>query len=88
MSEGTAARRYLRQNHAGVLAALSKRLGAYPFGSVVPFVLEHGARPAILVSRLAEHARNLAADPRASLLDHEEAQNVQNATRAHRARGG
>lgn len=81
MSEGTAARRYLRRHHAGVLATLSKRLGGYPFGSVVPFVLDHGAQPVVLVSRLAEHTKNMAADPRASLLVHDAAQDVQNAAR-------
>jgi putative heme iron utilization protein len=81
MSEGTEARRYLRRHHAGVLATLSKRLGGYPFGSVVPFVLDHFARPIVLVSRLAEHTKNMAADPRASLLVHDAAEDVQTAAR-------
>ena len=81
MSEGSEARRFLRRHHAGVLATLSKRLGGYPFGSVVPFVLDHDARPTILVSRLAEHTKNLAADPRASLLVQDAAEDVQNAAR-------
>jgi hypothetical protein len=81
MTEGAAARRYLRRHHAGVLATLSKRLGGYPFGSVVPFVLDHAAQPVILVSRLAEHTKNMSADPRASLLVHDAAQDVQNAAR-------
>lgn len=81
MSEGTEARRYLRRHHAGVLATLSKRLSGYPFGSVVPFVLDHLAQPMILVSRLAEHTKNMAADPRASLLVHDVAEDVQTAAR-------
>jgi putative heme iron utilization protein len=81
MSEGTEARRYLRRHHAGVLATLSKRLSGYPFGSVVPFVLDHLAQPVILVSRLAEHTKNMAADPRASLLVHDVAEDVQTAAR-------
>jgi len=81
MSEGTEARRYLRRHHAGVLATLSKRLGGYPFGSVVPFILDHDAQPVVLVSRLAEHTKNMAADPRASLLVHEVAEDVQTAAR-------
>lgn len=81
MNEGTEARRYLRRHHAGVLATLSRRLGGYPFGSVVPFVLDHEARPVVLVSRLAEHTRNMAADPRASLLVHDLAEDVQTAAR-------
>jgi len=81
MSEGTEARRYLRRHHAGVLATLSKRLGGYPFGSVVPFILDHDAQPVVLVSRLAEHTKNMAADPRASLLVHDVAEDVQTAAR-------
>lgn len=81
MSEGTEARRFLRRHHAGVLATLSKRLGGYPFGSVVPFVLDHDAQPVILVSRLAEHTKNMTADPRASLLVHDAAADVQTAAR-------
>jgi hypothetical protein len=81
MSEGAEARRYLRRHHAGVLATLSKRLGGYPFGSVVPFVLDHAAHPFVLVSRLAEHTKNMIADPRASLLVHDAAQDVQTAAR-------
>jgi heme iron utilization protein len=81
MSEGTAARRYLRRHHAGMLATLSKRLGGYPFGSVVPFVLDHHAQPVVLVSRLAEHTKNMTADPRVSLLVHDAAADVQTAAR-------
>lgn len=81
MNEGAEARRYLRRHHAGVLATLSRRLGGYPFGSVVPFVLDRGARPVVLVSRLAEHTKNMAADPRASLLVHDVADDVQTAAR-------
>jgi hypothetical protein len=43
----------------------------YPFGSVLPFVLDHAARPVILISALAEHTKSLAADPRASLVVHD-----------------
>jgi putative heme iron utilization protein len=60
-----------------VLATLSAKLGGYPFGSVVPFVLDAECRPVILVSALAEHTRNLAADPRASLIVHDYAEDVQ-----------
>jgi putative heme iron utilization protein len=81
MSEGSEARRYLKRHSAGVLSTLSRRLGGYPFGSVTPFVTDHAARPVILVSRLAEHTRNLEADARASLLVHDDADDVQTAAR-------
>ncbi|MCX7892401.1 MAG: DUF2470 domain-containing protein [Burkholderiales bacterium] len=81
MDEGTQARRYLRRHRAGVLATLSRRLGGYPFGSIVPFVLDAGARPVFLASRLAEHTKNLAADPRASLFVHDPGEDVQTGAR-------
>ena len=68
MSTGQEARRYLRHHRYGVLSTLSKKLDGYPFGSVVPCVTDHAARPVILVSRLAEHTKNIEADPRVSLL--------------------
>ena len=68
MSTGHAARRYLRHHLHGVLATISQKLDGYPFGSVVPCLTDHAARPVMLVSRLAEHTKNIAADPRASLV--------------------
>jgi len=81
VSEASQARRYLRSHRAGVLSTLSVRLGGYPFGSIVPFVLDGQCRPVILISTLAEHTANLAADPRASLIVHDYAQDVQAGTR-------
>jgi putative heme iron utilization protein len=76
-SQEAGARVFLRRHHAGSLATLSQRLSGYPFGSVVPFMLDHAARPVILVSRLAEHTRNIAADSRVSLLVSDAADDVQ-----------
>jgi heme oxygenase (biliverdin-IX-beta and delta-forming) len=53
-----------------MLSTLSLQHAGYPFGSLVPYVLDHRARPIILVSRLAEHTKNMRADPRTSLLAH------------------
>jgi putative heme iron utilization protein len=39
-----------------------------PFGSLVVYALDEGGAPLLCLSDLAEHSRNLAADPRASLL--------------------
>ena len=77
MTTAAQARRYLRTQRYGVLSTLSKKLGGYPFGSLVPYVLDHAARPVILISGLAEHTRNIDADPRVSLLVHEPANDVQ-----------
>lgn len=69
MSElGAEARRLARAQQQAVLSTLSLRLEGYPFGSVAPFVLDHAGRPVILISDLAEHTRNLKADPRCSLI--------------------
>ena len=77
MSPGAAARAYLRRHHGGVLSTISKRLEGYPFGSVAPYVLDHDGRPLILISRLAEHTRNIESDTRVSLLVNDSAGNLQ-----------
>lgn len=77
MSPGEQARRYLRARRHGVLSTLSRKFPGYPFGSVTPFVLDAAARPVILVSRLAEHTRNIEADPRVSLTVHDAGEDVQ-----------
>lgn len=77
MNLGAEARRYLRRRRHGVLSTLSRKFAGYPFGSVTPYLLDHAARPVILVSRLAEHTRNIDADPRASLLVRDAGDDVQ-----------
>jgi heme iron utilization protein len=68
-----AARHLLRHEQFGVLSTLSKKLGGYPFGSIAGYLLDATACPILLLSTLAEHTRNLDADPRVSLLAHERA---------------
>lgn len=68
MSAAAEARAYLRRRHHGVLSTISREFEGYPFGSVVPYAHDHEARPVILISRLAEHTKNIEADPRVSLL--------------------
>ncbi len=50
------------------LATHSTTLDGFPFASAVPFVTDEHHRPVFLISGLAEHSRNLAANPRASLM--------------------
>jgi putative heme iron utilization protein len=64
---GMIARNLLRQCRYGILSTQSLDAEGYPFGSVVPFVLDFDHIPLILISRLAEHSRNLLADPKTSL---------------------
>jgi putative heme iron utilization protein len=81
MNAGTEARRYLRHHRHGILSTISKKLGGYPFGSVVPCVPDHAARPVIFISRLAEHTKNIDADPRVSLLVRDADANAQEGAR-------
>jgi heme iron utilization protein len=55
-----------RERH-GVLSTAHGEHGGWPFGSVVPFATTPEGDPVLLLSGIAEHTRNLAADPRASL---------------------
>ena len=49
------------------LATQSQQLPGYPYATAVPNVLDENHRPLLLISRLAEHTKNLLADPRVSL---------------------
>jgi putative heme iron utilization protein len=52
------------------IAALATRMadGGWPYASLVLTAADHDGAPILLLSRLAEHTRNLEAEPRASLL--------------------
>jgi len=52
----------------GTLATHARDPQGFPYPTVVPFAPDPNHRPVILVSGLAEHTRNLAADPRAGFL--------------------
>jgi putative heme iron utilization protein len=58
----------LHQSAHGALATHSKQIAGYPFATVLPFVADDQHCPVFLVSSLAEHTKNLVADPRASFL--------------------
>jgi putative heme iron utilization protein len=77
MSLALDARRWLRAHRYGLLSTHSRAVEGFPFGSIVPYVLDHEACPVMLISRLAEHTKNLAADARVSLLVHEAGGDVQ-----------
>ena len=59
LAAGREVRRCLRTCPHGVLSTISRHFGGYPYGSAVPYVLDHAASPVILVSGLAEHIKNL-----------------------------
>jgi putative heme iron utilization protein len=52
----------------GALATLSRKHLGHPFGSVMPYAPDAEGRPRLLISTMAMHTQNLAADPRATLL--------------------
>jgi putative heme iron utilization protein len=52
----------------GVLSTVAVEPAGYPFGSVATYAIDDGGRPIVFVSTMAEHTRNAAADPRASLI--------------------
>ncbi|TMQ19851.1 MAG: DUF2470 domain-containing protein [Candidatus Rokuibacteriota bacterium] len=62
------ARTLAHLGRTGTLATLSRRHPGHPFGSVMPYALDGGGRPLLLISSMAMHTQNLEADPRASLL--------------------
>lgn len=68
MNAAAEARQFLHVTHSGVLSTISARLEGYPFGSIAPFVLDHDGNPLILISTIAEHTKNIQADPRVSLI--------------------
>lgn len=58
----------LHQAATGTLATHSRQPEGFPYPSILPFAPDTRHRPTILVSRLAEHTRNLQADARAGFL--------------------
>lgn len=68
MNNGNAARRFVRSQHNGVLSTISHRVEGYPFGSVAPFIVDHAGCPIILISTLAEHTKNIDANPHVSII--------------------
>jgi putative heme iron utilization protein len=69
-SHAERARTLISNLKTGSLATVATDPEGYPYASFVTFALLDG-EPIFLISRLAEHTRNLMSDPRASLLAHE-----------------
>ena len=78
----TAARRLLMTKHHGVLSTISVDSPGYPFGSVVNYCLNRDGVPIILISRIAQHTRNVQSDPKVSLIVNEDGKDdIQSAAR-------
>ncbi len=56
-----------RQVDSGILSTTSVAVAGYPFGSVVPYVTTAEGVPVIYISDIAQHTKNLRADPRMCL---------------------
>src|SRR5262249_12971167 len=66
---GAAARRLMRrQTHAALATRLADGSGGHPYASLVAVAFDLDASPLLLLSDLAQHTRNVASDPRVSLL--------------------
>lgn len=55
------------QENFGVLSTMSIDVPGYPFGSVTPFCVDRRNRPILYISTIAQHTKNILADPRVSL---------------------
>ncbi|HYD99746.1 MAG TPA: pyridoxamine 5'-phosphate oxidase family protein [Alphaproteobacteria bacterium] len=62
------ARRVVRSRDQAVLATSLRETGGWPYASLVLTALDHDGTPLLLISQLADHTRNIAADERVSLL--------------------
>ncbi len=74
IAQGQAARDLLATERYGILSTHSVDVAGYPFGSVTPYALDHRGEPLILISTLAQHTKNIQADPRVSLTVHRPAE--------------
>lgn len=61
------ARRLLYHQSVGVLSTHSVDVEGYPFGSIAPFVPNYDGEPAILISDIAQHTRNIKHNNKVSL---------------------
>ncbi len=66
--ETNAARQLVRDARTATLATIALRPVGYPFATLVAVASDEELRPVLLLSKLAEHTKNLDVDPRASLL--------------------
>ena len=57
----------LHSASASTLATQSLLMPGYPYATVVPSALDEHHRPILLISALAEHTKNLLADPKLSI---------------------
>ena len=57
-------RKFLKENRNGILSTISQEVGEFPYGSVCPFIMDQQGRPVFLISTIAEHTKNIIANPK------------------------
>jgi heme oxygenase (biliverdin-IX-beta and delta-forming) len=62
------ARKLLLSEYQAILSTHSVDVDGYPFGSVVPYCLNKKGEPVILISKIAQHTKNILSDPKVSLI--------------------
>src|SRR5215510_4399774 len=67
MNKSQAARSLFLHESFGVLSTVSLDVPGYPFGSVTPYCADEFCRPIVYISHIAQHTKNILADPRVSL---------------------
>jgi len=67
MDEHNPARNLLLRETFGVLSTISIDVAGYPFVSVTPYCVDRAGSPVIYISPIAQHTKNIMADPRVSL---------------------
>jgi len=72
-SDAERARTTVTGGRTAALSTIAADSGGVPFGSLVAHAVDELGRPLLCLSDLAEHSRNLTADPRASIMVTEEA---------------
>ena len=68
MEKARNARELVESRGFGCLSTLSARHPGFPFVSIAEFAADAAGAPVFLLSGLAVHTKNLAADPKASLI--------------------
>lgn len=64
-------RQLVASQSQGVLATVAQEPAGYPYTSIVPYCLTDQGLPLVLISKLAQHTRNVLVDRRVSLFVHQ-----------------
>lgn len=68
MSDAVTARELVRRCRTATLATIALRPAGHPYASLVAVAADARGRPLLLLSKLAEHTKNLEASAKASIL--------------------